>query len=233
MEGRWGDLVPVVQPYIAGPGDAMDWIFDFVAPDAVWLTETVAATGAMLVGRRTDEVGNRMDADKERGAPSGDEGYPFSPRHWRLRAARTWRSSAPTWPASACSGGSSTRPWCLAVRVPDLWPIRGPSLRRPGTSLARNDRGQVAQRVVEMVWSERRELNVLAGNRPYRRPVIGECDLGLVRAERRPCLAKLSSMIRRVRIPQSDLAAFIAAGWVSVLQARVISAYRYQRCRAA
>jgi dihydrofolate reductase len=64
--------------FIAGPGDAMDWIFDFVAPDASWLTEIAAATGAMLVGRRTDEVGSRMDADKERGAPSGDEGYRFS-----------------------------------------------------------------------------------------------------------------------------------------------------------
>jgi dihydrofolate reductase len=39
--------------FIAGPGDAMDWIFDFVAPDAAWLTEIAAATGAMLVGRRT------------------------------------------------------------------------------------------------------------------------------------------------------------------------------------
>ncbi len=37
--------------FIAGPGDALDWIFDFVAPDAAWLTETAAATGAMLIGR--------------------------------------------------------------------------------------------------------------------------------------------------------------------------------------
>jgi dihydrofolate reductase len=64
--------------FIAGPGDAMDWIFDFVTPDATWLTEIAAATGAMLVGRRTDEVGDRMDANNERGAASGDEGYPFS-----------------------------------------------------------------------------------------------------------------------------------------------------------
>ena len=49
----------------------------------------------------------------------------------------------------------------------------------PGTSLAGNDRGQVAQRVVEMVCRKRRELNVLAGNRPYRRPVIGERDCGV------------------------------------------------------
>jgi dihydrofolate reductase len=66
--------------FIAGPGDAMDWIFDFMAPDAPWLAETAAATGAMLVGRRTDEVGDRMDANNERGAASSDEGYPFSGR---------------------------------------------------------------------------------------------------------------------------------------------------------
>ena len=61
--------------FIAGPGDAMDWIFDFVAPDE--FPEIAAATGAMLVGRRTDEVGSRMDADQERGSVSSGEGYPF------------------------------------------------------------------------------------------------------------------------------------------------------------
>src|SRR5262249_52939519 len=64
--------------FIAGPDDAMDWIFDFMAPAAPWLTEIAAATGAMLVGRRTDEVGDRMDANNERGAASSDEGSPFS-----------------------------------------------------------------------------------------------------------------------------------------------------------
>jgi dihydrofolate reductase len=64
--------------FIAGPGHAMDWIFDFVAPDAAWLTETAAATGAMLIGRRTDEVGSRIEADQERGTASRGEGYPFS-----------------------------------------------------------------------------------------------------------------------------------------------------------
>ena len=62
--------------FIAGPGDAMDWIFDFMAPDE--FPEIAAATGAMLVGRRTYEVGNRMDAAKERGSASSGEGYPFS-----------------------------------------------------------------------------------------------------------------------------------------------------------
>jgi dihydrofolate reductase len=62
--------------FIAGPGDAMDWIFDFVAADE--FPEVAAATGAMLVGRRTYDVGNRMAAARERGAASSGESYPFS-----------------------------------------------------------------------------------------------------------------------------------------------------------
>lgn len=42
------------------------------------MTETAAATGAMLVGRRTVEVGSRREADQERGTESRGEGYPFS-----------------------------------------------------------------------------------------------------------------------------------------------------------
>jgi dihydrofolate reductase len=57
--------------FIAGPGDAMDWIFDFVAPDEI--PEIAAATGAMLVGRRTWDVGDRMKAEQP-----GSTGYPFS-----------------------------------------------------------------------------------------------------------------------------------------------------------
>ena len=57
--------------FIAGPGDTMDWIFDFVAPDE--FPEIAAATGAMLVGRRTYEVGRTMAPEN----PS-DVGYPFS-----------------------------------------------------------------------------------------------------------------------------------------------------------
>ena len=57
--------------FIAGPGDAMDWIFDFLAPEVS--AEVAAATGAMLVGRRTYDVGNRMEADDP-----GSADYPFS-----------------------------------------------------------------------------------------------------------------------------------------------------------
>jgi len=58
--------------FIAGPGDAMDWVFDFIAPDD--FSEIAAATGAMLIGRRTYEVGKAMAA----AANPSDVGYPFS-----------------------------------------------------------------------------------------------------------------------------------------------------------
>ena len=54
--------------FIAGPDDAMDWIFDFVAPNE--FPEIAAATGAMLIGRRTYEVGNKMEASRVRGSAS-------------------------------------------------------------------------------------------------------------------------------------------------------------------
>src|SRR5436305_10713491 len=57
--------------FIAGPGDAMDWIADLVTPDEI--REQAAATGAMLVGRRTADVGDRMQAEKP-----GRVDYPFS-----------------------------------------------------------------------------------------------------------------------------------------------------------
>ncbi len=51
--------------FIAGPGDAMDWVFDYAAPDE--FPEIVRATGAMLSGRRSYEVGLR-----DAGKPSGE-----------------------------------------------------------------------------------------------------------------------------------------------------------------
>jgi len=46
--------------FTAGPGDAMDWVFEFMAPVESAFPEIMAATGAMLIGRRTYEVGKRM-----------------------------------------------------------------------------------------------------------------------------------------------------------------------------
>ncbi|HEY8092425.1 MAG TPA: dihydrofolate reductase family protein [Acidimicrobiales bacterium] len=62
--------------FIAGPGDSMDFgggraLADFVAPDD--FAAVAAATGAMLVGRRTWEVGARMAAEEP-----GSVDYPFS-----------------------------------------------------------------------------------------------------------------------------------------------------------
>jgi dihydrofolate reductase len=62
--------------FIAGPGHSMDWgggraLADFVAPAD--FAEVAAATGAMLVGRRTWDVGDRMEAEEP-----GSVDYPFS-----------------------------------------------------------------------------------------------------------------------------------------------------------
>lgn len=62
--------------FIAGPGHSMDWgggrrLADFVAPDD--FAEIAAATGAMLIGRRTWEVGSDMEAEDP-----GSVDYPFS-----------------------------------------------------------------------------------------------------------------------------------------------------------
>ena len=62
--------------FIAGPGHRMDWgggrpLAEFVAPDD--FAEVAAATGAMLIGRRTWEVGDEMEAEDP-----GTVDYPFS-----------------------------------------------------------------------------------------------------------------------------------------------------------
>jgi len=62
--------------FIAGPGHSMDWgggraLADFVAPDD--FQEIAAATGAMLIGRRTWDVGEKMQAEEP-----GSVDYPFS-----------------------------------------------------------------------------------------------------------------------------------------------------------
>ena len=60
-----------VDGFVAGPGDAMDWIRDLVPQEVT--AEQAAATGAMLVGRRTWEVGARMEAEEP-----GRTDYPFN-----------------------------------------------------------------------------------------------------------------------------------------------------------
>jgi dihydrofolate reductase len=54
--------------FVAGPDDSMDWVFDYATPDQV--PDVMAATGAMLCGRRTYDVGKR-DAGKLSGDAYG------------------------------------------------------------------------------------------------------------------------------------------------------------------
>lgn len=54
--------------FVAGPDHAMDWVFGYLAPDD--FPEVITATGAILAGRRTYDVGQR-DADKPTGEAYG------------------------------------------------------------------------------------------------------------------------------------------------------------------
>ena len=54
--------------FVAGPDDSMDWVFEYATPDQV--PDVMAATGAMLCGRRTYDVGQR-DAGKLSGDAYG------------------------------------------------------------------------------------------------------------------------------------------------------------------
>jgi dihydrofolate reductase len=51
--------------FIAGPEHSMDWVFEFAGADS--FPEIIAATGAMLSGRNSYDVGER-----DVGKPSGD-----------------------------------------------------------------------------------------------------------------------------------------------------------------
>src|ERR1700729_2423603 len=67
--------------FTAGPGDAMNWIFDFMAPIEEGFPEIMAATGAMLIGRRTYEVGKRMTENPEEITPAYEGGTEFVLTH--------------------------------------------------------------------------------------------------------------------------------------------------------
>lgn len=61
--------------FIAGPGGSMDWEgrgpWTFVDPEII--AKQAAQTGAMLIGRRTNDVGNKMEEDEP-----GSVDYPFT-----------------------------------------------------------------------------------------------------------------------------------------------------------
>lgn len=67
--------------FTAGPGGEMNWIFDFMGPIEEEHPEIMAATGAMLVGRRTYEVGKRMAENPDEVTPGYDGGTEFVLTH--------------------------------------------------------------------------------------------------------------------------------------------------------
>ncbi|MFG2617007.1 dihydrofolate reductase family protein [Streptomyces sp. NPDC048507] len=64
--------------FIAGPGHTMDWVFEHMT--SATFPEVMAATGAMLIGRGTYEVGKRM-SDENPENPDYDGGARFVLTH--------------------------------------------------------------------------------------------------------------------------------------------------------
>jgi dihydrofolate reductase len=56
--------------FIAGPGDTMDWIFNYSYPKEE-IDEVIRTTGALLVGRRSYDVGRAENALPETQKPYG------------------------------------------------------------------------------------------------------------------------------------------------------------------
>ncbi len=69
-----------VDGFIAGPEDAMGWVFEHLTNEE--FPEVMAATGAILAGRRTHEVGKRMAAGAtDAGDTDYDGGHVFVLTH--------------------------------------------------------------------------------------------------------------------------------------------------------
>ena len=65
--------------FIAGPGHVMDWIFEHMT--SATFPDVMAATGAMLIGRRTYEVGKRMAENPSEVTPDYEGGAEFVLTH--------------------------------------------------------------------------------------------------------------------------------------------------------
>jgi dihydrofolate reductase len=98
--------------FIAGRNHMMNWgsgrPADFVAPDD--LRKVAAATGAMLIGRRTADVGDEMEAQEP-----GSVDYPFSGPMFLL----THRPPQPPDPDVTCLSGDIRQAVATALSAAD------------------------------------------------------------------------------------------------------------------
>jgi dihydrofolate reductase len=58
---RWHTMMSL-DGFIAGPGDSMQWVFDVDGGSGQTAAEIVRSTGALLVGRRTQDVEDRVQS---------------------------------------------------------------------------------------------------------------------------------------------------------------------------
>ena len=58
---RWHTMMSL-DGFVAGPGDSMQWVFDVDGGSGKTAAEILRATGALLVGRRTQDVEDRVQS---------------------------------------------------------------------------------------------------------------------------------------------------------------------------
>jgi dihydrofolate reductase len=154
---RW-HVTMSLDGFIAGPDDAMDWVFEHAEPNPA-VDDVIRTTGAILAGRRTYDVGRR-DVGKRKpsgqafgGAGTGPQfvlthdvpdgsddpsvtswvGTSRTPSTWRSAplGGRTFSCSARTWPSSALRPVSSTR--CSSMWRRSCWVTASGSSVAPGS----------------------------------------------------------------------------------------------------
>jgi dihydrofolate reductase len=170
--------------FIAGPGHSMDWsggraLADFVAPDD--FAEVAAATGAVLVGRRTWEVGDRMEAEEP-----GSTDYPFSGPMFLL----THRPLEPPDPEVTILSGDIGEAFATALeaaggkKLEILGVLVDPRATRGHTYPSRRDAGIPGPaRAQWAIPARRRGPGQVARSRAS--PVLGPDDRRVRRARRR------------------------------------------------
>ena len=99
---RWNTALSL-DGFMAGPDDAMDWVFAHDEPDNPIVGEIIESTGALLVGRRTYDAGQKAGQPEQ--ATEAFGGAWHGPQF-----VLTHRPAEPT-PGSPSCPATSAGPW--------------------------------------------------------------------------------------------------------------------------
>jgi dihydrofolate reductase len=96
--------------FIAGPNDDMRWAFEVDGGAGQTFAEVVQSIGALLVGRRTQDVEDRVQPRTRPRTATSSSSAPTSPVNASRRAFSTRSSSTSRQCSSAAASASSNAP---------------------------------------------------------------------------------------------------------------------------